>query len=174
MREDADRGARDGGLEGAHERHLPHLVAAVLVHRRDERVAAPRTRERHPRPLVGHVDDAHVQLRPHRLGVELHVPEDLAVLAGGGRHVVPALVEPGRRAVVEDVPVLAEHEAVAAPPGPERLPPVDVHPLQELGDVVALELDLAEGGDVHDPHRLADVGPPRATTPRGGSPGRGG
>ena len=155
--EHPDRDAAEGRFQGPHEGERPDPFAVAAVHRGDEDLAAPRPRERHPRPLVGHVHDGHVEAGPHRLRVELHVPEHVAVLAGGGGHVVAALVEPGGGPVVEDVPVLAQHEAVAAPPDPERPPPVDVHPLQELRDVVARELDLAEGGDVHDPDRLPDV-----------------
>ncbi|MCY1241279.1 hypothetical protein D9M72_541710 [compost metagenome] len=64
------------------------------------------------------------------------------------------LVEPAHRAVVEDEPVLAQHQAIARLADRQLQDRVAVEPVEELRGVGAENLDLAERRDVAE----ADIG----------------
>ena len=66
------------------------------------------------------------------------------------RHVEAVASEAGHDAVVEDVAVLLQHQAVAAAARLEAGEGVGIHAVQELGRVRAHDLDLAERRGVED------------------------
>ena len=74
--------------------------------------------------------------------------------AGRGGHEVAVVVEAQGHAVVEDHAVGLAHHAVAGRAGLELLEGVGVDPVEELARVRAPDLDLAEGGGVHERHPL--------------------
>ena len=100
----------------------------------------------------------HVQVRPFGLQPFLQPVQDLGGAAGGGGHEEPVLVEAERDAVVEDHPVRGAHDAVAGGTRRELLERVRVDAVQELARVLAADLDLAQGGGVHEAHGFADGG----------------
>ena len=102
---------------------------------------------------------------PEALEAELEVRHHLAGRRGGGGEEEVVVAEPRRGAVVHDEAVLAQHDAVAHPPDGEGRDGVGVDPVEEARGVGALDVDLAEGGDV------ADADGARAPSrPRGRSP----
>ena len=117
--------------------------------------AALRPGERHPRPLVGDAGDLDRELRPHRLPVELHVRHDVGGARGRGRDVERVIGEARDRAVVEHHAVLAQHEPVARLADGKPSHRVAVQPVEELGRVGALHVDLAERRDVDQADRFA-------------------
>ena len=66
----------------------------------------------------------------------------------GGRHQVMGGRQPRRGSIIQHHAVVAQHHAVAAAADGEGVPAVDVHPIQEFGDIVSLQLDLAQRRDV--------------------------
>ena len=147
------------GVPPGHERE--RLVGHVEV-RGDARPAT--SRERGPTTaIVAHCSvtevQADAQLRPLGLEPLLHPVEDRGGVAGRGGDQEAVVGDADHGAVVEDHAVDAAHHAVAARADLEAAHEVGVDPVEELAGVRALDVDLAEGGGVHDAD--AGRGPPR-------------
>ncbi len=84
--------------------------------------------------------------------------QHLGCTTGGGGHEVGVLVQAEGHAVVEDHAVQRAHDAVAGRTRCEFLERVGVDAVQEFTGVLATDLDLAQGGGVHEADGIADCG----------------
>ena len=75
---------------------------------------------------------------------------------------IPVLGESRCGAVVENDPVLAQHDAVAGLADRQGFPAIDIDAIQELDGVRALDIDLAQCRDIDPARRHCGV----ATTSR--------
>ena len=120
-----------------------------------QQLPRPRPRHRDLRPLLGHRDRLHVELRPEALQAELQVRHHLAGRRRRGGDEEMALPQPRHRAVVHDEAVLAQHQPVAHPPHRQRRDGVGIDPVEEGRRVRPLHVDLAERRHVADADRAA-------------------
>ena len=117
--------------------------------------AGVRPRDGELGPLLGDRDGLHVEVRPQPLQGVLDVLHHLAGIGRGGGHQIMVVAEARCRAVVEDEPVLAQHQAVACPADGQRRERVGVEPVEQPCGVRALDVDLAQRRDVADADRAA-------------------
>ena len=96
-----------------------------------------------------------VEFRPLGLPPEFEPRVYCLRVAGGGVHQVAVLRHARGHAVVEDVAVLVQHEAVSAPADTESPEPRRVDAVEEYRGVGALDVDLAEGRRVEDRDAVA-------------------
>ena len=105
-------------------------------------------------PLVG--DGGHIDLHLGPLGLHpaFHPAQHAGRTAGGGGHQETVFSQTHGDTVVKHHAVFVQHQAVAGLAHFQLQPGVGVQPVQELGSVRALDVDLAQGGCIHD----ADAG----------------
>ena len=84
----------------------------------------------------------HMQLRPHGLCVEFEMRHDRAGTGGRRGHVVVVLGDAGGGAVVENVAIFAQHEAVTTFAGFQTFPTIDVNTLEKLGCIAATNFNF--------------------------------
>ena len=152
--EDARRDAADGRGAPRHEGKglAAEVDAAGELGEQPPRVG-PTKRDR--RPLFGGRGGIHLELRPFRLQPFLEPGEDARRVAGGRGHQVVVGAKARRDPVVHHHAVLAQHQAVTAAPHLQLAPGVGVYPVEQLGGVRPLDVDLAQGRGVHDADRGA-------------------
>lgn len=109
-------------------------------------------------PLFGHGGAVDLQLGPLGLEPLLHPVQYGGRVAGrgGDQEAVPG--EADDRAVVEDHAVRAAHDAVADHADLQGAHHVGVEQVEERTGVRALDVDLAEGGGVHEGDAVAGCG----------------
>ena len=109
----------------------------------------------HGSPLVRHRSHGDAQLRPHHLQQEFQMAHHLAGLRRGGGHEELGLAQAAGGAVVKHDAVFTQHETVTRLAYGQLGKTVHVDPVEELGRIRALHVDLAQGGHVGDTHLLA-------------------
>ena len=115
---------------------------------------------------------ADLQLRPLGLQPLLHPVEDLRRPAGGGVDEEAVLGQPQHGAVVDHHSVDAAHHAVPDRADLQTAHEVGVDPVQQLGGVAALHVDLAECGAIENADTACASPRIRATPRRPYFPGR--
>ena len=81
---------------------------------------------------------------------KLHMRHDRRRLGRGRGHVEMILGEAGGRTIVEHEAVFAQHQAIARLAHRQALPAIGVEPVEELGRIGTLNVDLAQRGDIGD------------------------
>jgi len=146
--------------------HAPEVIVVFDVDAGDlaQHIAAARAGKRDLAVLVGDRGNAHFQLGPHGLQQIFEMRQHAACVGRGGGQKIMPLAEPRHGAVVEHDPVLAQHQAVAAPAGRKAGEAVAIDALEERGRVRPLQVDFAESRDVANAGGLthhAHFAPPR-------------
>ena len=105
--------------------------------------------------MVGHGGHEDLHVGPLGLYPALHPAQHARCATGGGGHQEVVLAQARGDTVVKHHAVFVEHEAVAALARFQLEEGVGVHPVEQLGRVWALNVDLAQGGGVHDAYAMA-------------------
>ena len=153
---DAEKPPRD-----AHHLHRvaghegPARIVDLLLHEVIDQLARFRPRHGELSPMLGDRGKGHCPFGMQALGHEFEVPHHRARSGGGGGHHVMRLAQPRAGAVIHDMPVLAQHQPIAHAPHLQRAEDVGIDEIQQLGRIRPLDVDLAQGGDIADPHGVA-------------------
>ena len=151
---DARRHTANRAFAVAHERESSqrqiNVFANLLQHR--ARLGADQAEGA---PLLGDAGHVDAHIGPLGLHPALHPAEHAGCAAAGGGHQETLFAQAHGDTVVKHHAVLIEHQAVAGFADFELEPGVGVHPVQQLGRVRALDINLAQCGRVHDAHAFA-------------------
>ena len=139
----------DDRIAPGHEREGSRADVKTGGEGRDD-IARAWTDDRHRRPLLRHRGGPDPKLRPLCLEPLLEVIEDRGGVAGGRGHVESVRAEAARDPVIEDHPIQPAHEPITARPDLEGRERVRVDAIEQEARVGSLEVDLAEGGRIHD------------------------
>ena len=106
-------------------------------------------------PLFGHRNEPDIQVGAQTLLHEIEVFHHLARRRRGRGHHEMRLRQPRCGAVIHDMPILAQHQAIAHLSDLQRREHVGIDEIEEFARIGPLNVDLAQCGHIADAHRAA-------------------